>query len=300
MRTAAAISASLHIAVFLFAWLGFFPTSPPTIAPAQVIEVEVVAEMDIEKPKPRAQPKPKPAPPPPPPPPAVKPEPQVATTPDPASVPEPKVKPPKKKPPEVKPKPKVAKKPKPKPKKQVQKPKPRPKPKPKSKPKPKPKHDFASVLKTVNKLEKQAVQKPKQPKTKPQPKKDAAPLQQIAKLLDKKRPKTRSLRSRDGISVDELRAIREQIEPCWNPPAGARDAQSMVVEIRATINPDGKVRTAFIVDKARARSDVFFRAMAEAALRAMLNPRCQPLPLPLEKYDEWRDMVVVFDPQEMF
>ena len=66
------------------------------------------------------------------------------------------------------------------------------------------------------------------------------------------------------------------------------------------MNPDGRVRSASIVDTARATGDRFYRTMAESALRAVLNPRCQPLRLPADKYDEWRVMVLNFDPRGMF
>lgn len=291
----------LHIAIFVIAWIGVLPSERPTIASTPAIEVEIVSDITPKKPKEAAKPKPKPAPPPPPPPrraaPPPPPEPKVVKAPDPVAVPEPKIDPPKKKP---IPKPKAVEKPKPKPEppKKVQKPAPRPK----SKPKPPPKHDFASVLKTVDKLEKNAPppKKPEKKKPEAKKKKDVAPLQQVAELLKKKPTQSRLQRAQSGLTSNELDAIRQHIEPCWNLPAGARDAGSMVVEIRATLNPDGQVRTAVIVNDARARSDGFYRSMAESALRAMLNPRCQPLPLPLDKYSEWRDMVIFFDPQEMF
>ena len=102
------------------------------------------------------------------------------------------------------------------------------------------------------------------------------------------------------MSPSELDAIRRQIEACWNLPAGARDVANMVVVIRTVMNPDGRVRSASIVDSGRANRDHFYRSMAESALRAVLNPRCQPLRLPLEKFDVWRVMVLNFDPREMF
>jgi colicin import membrane protein len=40
------------------------------------------------------------------------------------------------------------------------------------------------------------------------------------------------------------------------------------------------------------------RAAAEAARRAVV--RCAPYTLPAEKYDAWADVIVHFDPSEMF
>ena len=66
------------------------------------------------------------------------------------------------------------------------------------------------------------------------------------------------------------------------------------------MNPDATVREARILDQGRLHSDPFFRAAAESALRAVLNPRCNPLKLPLEKYNQWRNMILIFDPRDMF
>jgi hypothetical protein len=47
-------------------------------------------------------------------------------------------------------------------------------------------------------------------------------------------------------------------------------------------------------------TDPFFRTIAESALRALYNPRCSPLALPPEKYQEWRDTLITFNPKDMF
>ena len=307
MRTAAAISATLHIAVFLFAWLGVLPSSPPTIAPAEVFDVQIATEQENPKTKlvsvAEEKPPHRPLP--------LKPQVSAETetkafsaqklSSEAVPMPKPKAK----KPPKPKPKPKVKKPPKPKPKaKKPPKPKsenipqrqrPRPKPKPKTV---KPQQDFSSVLKTVSKLEH------KPPKTKRRspkmPKETISPMQQVANALKRKQQLPRSNIYRTGLTAGDVDAIRRQIEPCWNLPAGARDAHKMVVEIKASVAPDGMVRSATIVDRARATNDPFFRSMAESAVRAMLNPRCQPLILPLETYDQWRNMSLTFYPGEMF
>lgn len=288
MRVTAALSVVLHSAVILFAWLGA-PSFRPLNTPQQLIEVELVVEAAQPKAEPAAKPKPKPKPAPAPPPPQVS-EPEPEPEPEAVALP--------------KPKPKLAEKPKPKPKPKV-KPKPKPKPKqrarrprPKSKPKPPPKrNDFASVLKTVDKLKKAPPVKTKARAKKSKPAPDFQ--KQVAEALKRNRPRTPRLDS--AISMSQLGAtIRRQIEACWSMPAGARDAREMTMEIRIFMNPDGRVRRAAIIDSRRASRDPFYRAMAESALRAVLNPRCQPLRLPLDEYDAWREIVLNFDPRDMY
>ena len=94
-------------------------------------------------------------------------------------------------------------------------------------------------------------------------------------------------------------AIRQQIARCWLVPAGAKQGESLLVEIRVRMNADRTVRDAEIIDSNRMRTDPFFRAAAESALRALRNPSCTPLNLPPEKYETWKSFTITFDPKDM-
>jgi len=99
------------------------------------------------------------------------------------------------------------------------------------------------------------------------------------------------------ISMSEKDAIRAQIERCWNVPAGARDAENLVIEVQVLLNPDGSVSRADIVENSRYSSDGFYRAAAESAVRAVRL--CSPLRMPPEKYDQWKSMTLTFNPKDM-
>ena len=73
----------------------------------------------------------------------------------------------------------------------------------------------------------------------------------------------------------------------------------LIVDLRLEVNPDGTVRTVDVADSSRMNSDPYYRAAAESAVRAVLNPRCRKLKLPPEKYDEWKILIIGFDPREM-
>ncbi len=307
MRIPLIYSIGLHVAVVLIAVFGLPSLSDRMIAPSPVLEVSLVTdeELDQKEPEPVEEPKPEPPepqaqkppppppeppkPPPPPPPPEPEPpapEPEAEAVPDPVNEPKPEPK----KQPEPKPEPKVAEKP-------PAKPAPRPRAKPKPPP---PKQDFTSVLKTVEKL--------KEDTPRPTPKKKAEPeekevdlQQQVAQALDlQEKPRRRTaFLAVGGLTMGEMDALRAQIARCWSVPAGARDAENLVVEIRVEVNPDMTVRSARILDVSRMNRDPFYRTAAESALRAVLNPRCSPLQLPPQKYEEWRSMVLSFNPREM-
>jgi len=100
------------------------------------------------------------------------------------------------------------------------------------------------------------------------------------------------------LSVSELDLVKQQIEQCWNVPAGARDAQDLTPEFRVSMNPDGTVRSATLLNPQRL-SDPFFQAAADSARRALFNPTCQPLKLPPQKYDQWQIFTITFDPKDL-
>ena len=318
MRGPVTLSILLHIAVIVLAWVGLPSLDRQVIESPPVVDVSLVTDVsqapeairdpmpkpepkEVEKPQPKQQaslPKPPTPPPPAPPPPAPdavtapkEPEPEPAPKPEPE--PEPVAKP------EPKVEPKVEPEPEPEPKK-VAEPEVKAPPRPRKKPKPPPEDDFASVLKTVEKL-----------KTKPKPDKPEKPEKSFDEAMEdvlKKHTPSESAPSPKQVSslvpgqkmsMSEIDALRHQIERCWSPPAGAPEAENLVVEVDLTINPDGRVQQAQIVDSARMYRDAYYRAAAESVLRAIKQPACTPLKLPPDKYDLWRETKLTFNPRDL-
>lgn len=257
-------SGLLHLIVLLFLYFGLPHLMPPLTehhppVPFEIVELADITNTRIAQPEP---PKPQEAPPPKP---HVKSEP-TQTQPQPAKTPAPPVP-----------------------------------------PKPIPPPDQAEALKPI------AQPKPKTPEAKPQ----QEAFSKLLKNLENKKPDTpKSVESKadshttaqaqtqaptlsNRLTISEEDALRRQISQCWNMPIGARDAQNLIVEISIDVNPDRTVQHAEIVDKARAASDPFFRAAAEAALRALYSPLCTPLELPPDKYQQWKHIDFTFDPRDM-
>ena len=298
----AIFSALLHIAIIAIAIFGLprFREPLPPLTPPVAIEVVSIADVtnppkgrknvpeekkaEDDKPQTRKAPAP-----------AETPKP-VEKKPEPVEKPEQAEKAPEKpKEPETPPEPKVASVPK-LPEKPAEKEEPKPEPKaavepvqPRVRTKPKPKPDapptpmdMASVLKNVSKLKKDAPPAEKEQAAKPEP---------------RGAPKSAS---NQPLTISELDAIRRQIERCWNVPAGAKDAQEMVVEIHVDMNPDRTVQRAEYVDPRRVNSDPYYRSMAESAMRAILRcGRDRPLELPPDKYETWRSFTLSFNPRDM-
>ena len=183
---------------------------------------------------------------------------------------------------------------------------------PKETPKPDP---IAEALKKdetkkpEKKPEKKAETPPEKPKPKPQPKFDSS---RIAALLDKRDAQRRaatgstlnntpSLGTATGTAValsqNELDALRARLRDCWNVPVGLAEARDLIVTIRILFNKDGSL-------SAEPRlmnhgSHPAFQAASESALRAVRS--CAPYSfLPVAKYEAWKDVIVDFDPRDMF
>ena len=101
---------------------------------------------------------------------------------------------------------------------------------------------------------------------------------------------------RDGQpeSIIKLaKMVKQQLEGCWSPPAGAKDALS--IRIRLRLKRDGSLLgSPRVVDRMRFGTDRSFRVFAESAIRAV--NRCSPLNLPAEHYKSWKDITLLFDP----
>ena len=259
MRKGMFISLGLHVAVLTLVVTGLPAWLDHSVETPQIIPVDVVQIADTTAVK---QPKP----------PEVKPEPK----PEP---PKPKAEPPKPEPkPDAVPPPPDEIANLPKPRKKVEPPKPEPKlaqldvkPRPKPKPpKPQSMFDPNRIAALLNKE-----------------KKDEAPSAPQPQSLDV---------ARETASLQD--AIRSQVQSCWLVPAGAPEAENLVVRLRISLNPDGSLsRPPEIVDQGRLGQSDYYRVAAESARRAV--QKCSPLKLPVDSYDLWRDIELTFDPKQM-
>lgn len=103
----------------------------------------------------------------------------------------------------------------------------------------------------------------------------------------------------DRLTISQEDALRRQISGCWNMPIGARNAEDLIVEVLIEVNEDRTVRSAQVVNQSRMSSDPYFRAAAEAAMRALRHPKCTPLLLPEGQYEQWKTVRFNFDPRDM-
>ena len=284
MRRGVLFSVLLHLTVFVLFVVGPFSFSPQAdVAPP--IPIEIVSFLELSEPEPEPEPEP------------------VAELPPPTPKPVPIA-------PEPEPEPVPAVEPEPEPELAELEPEPEPEPVVEPEPEPEPEEKPAEIPpKPARKPQTQVAMadEKKQEETQPEDRLTSI-LRNVDKLRDKADKKETQVAERSQpqttrpVSAIEqmtmVRTIQRQMARCWQIEPGARDAESLVVEIRVVLNPDASVRDARIIDFERMFSDSFFRSAAENARRAIY--RCSPFDLPANKYEVWREMTLKFDPRLMF
>jgi colicin import membrane protein len=146
--------------------------------------------------------------------------------------------------------------------------------------------------------------KPKQERTFDQSK--------IAALLDKRDPTRQSITgaalnssaslgttrgTAATLSQSELDAMRARLTQLWNVQAGTERPEELIVEVRIRLNKDR--RLAAPPEVVSHGTSPRYQAAADAAVRAVLQGQPYNM-LRDETYAQWQDIVVTFDPREMF
>ncbi|HEV7875006.1 MAG TPA: cell envelope integrity protein TolA, partial [Enterovirga sp.] len=93
--------------------------------------------------------------------------------------------------------------------------------------------------------------------------------------------------------------LRDQLHRCWQAPMASQgNDKPPVPSVRVKLNQDGSLAAEPAV--MNPSSDALFRTVADSATRA--TRRCAPLKIPAQfapYYQDWKDLVVNFDPREM-
>jgi hypothetical protein len=98
------------------------------------------------------------------------------------------------------------------------------------------------------------------------------------------------------LSQSEIDALKSRLSQCWNPPAGIDSSSKVYVVLRTLFKADGSLAANPVVVEGSASA--LGPALAESAVRALLS--CQPFTmLRPEHYDQWKDLELKFDPQEL-
>ncbi|MCV0352328.1 MAG: cell envelope integrity protein TolA [Nitratireductor sp.] len=97
------------------------------------------------------------------------------------------------------------------------------------------------------------------------------------------------------LSRSEKDAIVAQLESCWSPPVGALDSEDLVTKVRFRLDPSGALDGQPTIEKSSGD-----RQFDESTTRAVRKCSLQGFNLPSGKYDSWSEVVVNFDPRNMY
>lgn len=96
------------------------------------------------------------------------------------------------------------------------------------------------------------------------------------------------------VTQSEMRYLQTQMQRCWNPPVGVANAAELNVRVEVRFNQDGALSGIPVVLNTGGEG---FDVASNAAVRAV--QQCQPYDMPVEKYDNWQQVIVNFDPKFM-
>jgi hypothetical protein len=115
-------------------------------------------------------------------------------------------------------------------------------------------------------------------------------------------PRTGATNAPQGppMTSGERDALRVAVQQCWNVGSLSTDALRTTVVVYVSVGQDGVPDAGSIrlIDSSGG-TDAGARGAFEAARRAIIRCGARGFPLPPEKYDQWREMELVFNPEGM-
>ena len=162
------------------------------------------------------------------------------------------------------------------------------------------------------------------PDAKPAPKKEESKKEQFAALLEQLTTKPpanaktgartiQGVGAQTAMTADLATALMNQIRPCWSPPMGVKPSDLAVVAYEIRLTPDGRIsgdiapamgmsevntKTMDINTEAQKFAAIAPMAAAQSAAKKAIRG-CEPYKLPVNRYREWNDVILVFDPRQM-
>ncbi|WP_170572905.1 energy transducer TonB [Ruegeria atlantica] len=102
------------------------------------------------------------------------------------------------------------------------------------------------------------------------------------------------------LTSGEKDAMRLAVSQCWNVGSLSTDALQTVVVLGFSLTPDGKVvgGSLRMIDSSGGTAASAKQAY-EAARRAILRCGAKGYDLPADKYDQWQDIEITFNPERM-
>ncbi|MGV3279057.1 hypothetical protein ACFX5K_05360 [Rickettsiales bacterium LUAb2] len=99
------------------------------------------------------------------------------------------------------------------------------------------------------------------------------------------------------LSNAELAALNTQLKGCWYGQGGHSADEDVRVKLTLTMNEDATIEN-IKVENEDSYDTPLRKAILMQVLRALKDPKCKQLRLPINGYANWRVIHMVFDPEE--
>ena len=155
---------------------------------------------------------------------------------------------------------------------------------------------------------KEAEKPAKETAAKPKSEEKDFDLDQVAALLNKEKPsgggakrstQTASFGGKKTtgakLSQGEMDALSSQLAGCWSIPAGIVDGEGLRVSVRFNVDASGQLDGRPTIEAPSGNT-----SFDESAVRAVQKCNRDGLSLPKDKAETWAEVIVNFDPSEMF
>jgi hypothetical protein len=102
------------------------------------------------------------------------------------------------------------------------------------------------------------------------------------------------------LTQGEREGLRVAVQECWNVGSLSSDALATTIIVSVQMSQDGRPETSSIrMIGSEGGSDAAARQAFEAARRAIIRCGASGYNLPSDKYDQWRDIEMTFNPEGM-
>jgi hypothetical protein len=144
----------------------------------------------------------------------------------------------------------------------------------------------------------------------PEPRPDAAPAQDAPSTADAVNSalqealaapeRAPTVASGPPLSAGEKEALRVAVSSCWNVGSLSTDALGTTVVVGVAMSPDGKpVNSSIRMASFSGGSEAAAGQAFEAARRAIIRCGARGFDLPVEKYGQWQNIEMTFNPERM-
>jgi hypothetical protein len=112
--------------------------------------------------------------------------------------------------------------------------------------------------------------------------------------------RTESVPQGPPLTAGEKDALRVAVSSCWNVGSLSTDALGTTVVVEVSMTQDGKPVTGSIrMASSSGGSEAAARQAFEAARRAIIRCGARGFDLPIEKYGQWQEIEMTFNPERM-